>query len=150
MLGAECASAQSVTSNRLGSSALLGSFFIFRFIRGTQILTPKYGNQGRNRDNKYSENRSCAEKRISVSFNQIVPLMVRNYASAKRKAENIWHAQEPFHGIVKFCLTSKVSQTVAWREACESTIRDKQSSWLHCLVRLIFHFLLFGWYAAKQ
>jgi len=39
-------------------------------------------------------------------------------------------------------LTSKVSETVAWRGACVSTIRDKQSASLHCFVRLCFSFCI--------
>ena len=42
---------------------------------------------------------------------------------------------EPHSRTLPVCLTSKVSQTVAWRGACESTIRDKQSAWLQRLVR---------------
>ena len=42
--------------------------------------------------------------------------------------------------LVRICLTSKVSYACAWRGACESTIRDKHTHWLHCLVRLILHF----------
>jgi hypothetical protein len=43
-------------------------------------------------------------------------------------------------GLGLFDLTLKVSETVAWRGACESMIRDKQSASLHRFVRLIFHF----------
>ena len=38
------------------------------------------------------------------------------------------------------CLTLKISETVAWRRACVSTICDKQSASLHRLVRLSFSF----------
>lgn len=45
-------------------------------------------------------------------------------------------------GISYFCLTSKLRDTVAWRGACASTIRDKQSCSLQRIVRLSFHFLV--------
>ncbi len=37
------------------------------------------------------------------------------------------------------CLTSKMSETDAWRGACNSTIRDKYLASLHRVVRLRFH-----------
>jgi len=39
------------------------------------------------------------------------------------------------------CLTSKVSREHGWRISCVSTKCDKHDRWLHCLVRLRFHFI---------
>ena len=41
---------------------------------------------------------------------------------------------------VRICLTSKMSETDAWRRACVSTICDKHPASLHRFVRLSFHF----------
>ena len=47
-----------------------------------------------------------------------------------------------FSVFISVCLTSKMSETDAWRRACDSTICDKHPASLHRIVRLRFHFLI--------
>ena len=121
--------ARSVTSIRVSSIALLGSvvFFLWLmegFIRKQEILLFQAdGNffvlmvldnsrrlSVRNPQAAGSEYLRCGAYQISAGWwgLDILRCLFRSFRFV-------------------FCLTSKVSYTVAWRGVCDSTIRDKQS-----------------------